>query len=121
MGSGLLLFLTGVAIQVVLVFSLQAWTIRAQLDLLRRVQRAKGVGFTFEPDDLRGELGESPIRALLTTPGRSVQMLRLTTHRLDDPEAEALRRRYLRRRNLTVVALFGGLVFPIFFSSLGQW
>lgn len=39
MTSGPLLFLVGVTIHAVVVFSLQAWTIRAQFDLLRWVER----------------------------------------------------------------------------------
>lgn len=121
MGSGPLFFLAGVGIHVTLVFALQAWTIRAQDDLFRRVAQTAGLGVAFESADLRRDLMERPLSALLATPRRSLRMLRIATRPLKDPEAERLRRVYLGRRNLTLLALFGGVASPIYFSSLGQW
>lgn len=121
MTSGLAWSLLGFGLYMLALYRAQFWVLDAEYAFLRRYRAKRGLAFEFEPEELYRRYRGRDILRLRDRPGRAWELMRLETKRVDDPELEHLRRRWRRRRNLSLLGAFAGLAVPIAFSQFGQW
>jgi hypothetical protein len=96
------------------------WTYRAQIDYLRSYRSTHDLEIPVDPQDLQDLYMARPWRLLMDGPGLTVRTLRALHSRAAEPDLEARRRRYLRRRTVAyTITIFGFLVVMLLTITFG--
>lgn len=120
MNVGWVLFFVAFLVYAVAAASTFWWTYRAQVDYLRSYRSRHDLEIPVEPQELQDLYLARPWRLLMNGPRLTIRTLRVLHERTSEPDLEALRRRYLRRRATAyATTILGFLVVTVLSITLG--
>jgi len=104
-----MLFVGFFVLTAAVVLAVSSWGIQAHDDYERALRERGLTDLPADLDDYRGRYGLAPWRWITLAPRFTVAQMQLSSHPQEDPVLEGLRRRFLRRRVVSLATLFGAM------------